>query len=197
MTLSESLLLLIIGALLGKVLDILIQKHRISSYEKALLEELEDIKQRLLWVCRSYESSIQLYVQGGVDHSLPLKLSNPIFKKHYSEVAIRLRASQRKSFSLIDAYIDSINIGINDLHARRNKVTKENVSELLEDWGSSLKAQYINASSAYWHVNYHLKNSQFPLLGEEENDVHLAYLEQIQSSENKVQEIINAARTGA
>lgn len=197
MTLQDSLLLLIVGALLGKWLDILIQKHRISSYEKALLEELEDIKQRLLWMCREYESSIQLFAQGGVDHSLPLRLTNPIFKKHYSEVAIKLRASQRKSFSLIDSYIDSINSGIHRIESKRNIITQENISELLEDWGDSLKAQYINVASAYWHVNYHLNNSQFPLLGDEENDVHQAYLEQIQSSEKKVQEIINAVRAEA
>lgn len=194
MTLYESLLLLLVGALLGKVLDIYIQKKRVSTFEKALLEELEDIKQRLKWICRGYEQSIQIFAQGGFDNAIPLRISNPLFKKHYSEVAIKLRSSQRKSFSLIDSYVDNVNKGISRLEAVHAKVTRSNALELLDDWGDLLKSQYMNAASAYWHVNYHLKNSDLPFLGDEDLDVHQAYVEQVQASEKHIQNLIEVAR---
>ncbi|EMV9367298.1 hypothetical protein AADU81_001060 [Vibrio alginolyticus] len=190
----EKIVYIILGAAIGKIFDCYIQRRKVSSLKKAILEELEDIKYRLLLICRAYERNIQIYALNGIDSGIPLKLSNPIFKKHYSDIAIKLGSSQRKSLSLIDSCVESVNSGINqieELHA----YTVENLSdEAMKRWGNLLKAQYINAATAYWHVNYHLSNKELPFLEIEDSEEHKAYLSQRKSSEAHVEKLINRAR---
>lgn len=190
----EKIGLVILGAALGKIIDVYLQRRKIAHLQTAIVEELEDTKDRLLLVCRAYERAVQIFALGGFSADIPLKLSNPIFKKHYSDIAIKLGASQRKSFSLIDSYIDAINSGIEKLE-EAHPGTSENLSEeILNRWGELLKGQYRNAATAYWHVNYHLTNKEFPHLGEEGSDIHKAYIAQLKSSDEHLQKLIEGAR---
>ncbi|AZT83660.1 hypothetical protein EHN06_08975 [Marinobacter sp. NP-4(2019)] len=190
----EKIVLIVLGAALGKVIDIYLQRRKVSHLQTAIIEELEDIKDRLFLVCRAYERAIQIFALGGFSPDLPLKLSNPMFKKHYSDIAIKLGASQRKSFSLIDSYVDAINDGIAKVEAA-HPGTAENLSEdILDRWGDLLKGQYHNAATAYWHVNYHLSNKELPYLGDEGSEVHKAYLAQLESSEDHLKKLIEGAR---
>ena len=190
----EKITYIIIGAAIGKLFDLYIQRRKVSSFQTAILEELEDIKYRLLLVCRSYERSIQVYALSGIDPRAPLKLSNPLFKKHYSDIAIKLGASQRKSLSLIDSCVESVNSGIDRVEEVQS-YTVENLSdEAMKRWGDLLKAQYINAATAYWHVNYHLSNKELPFLDIEDSEEHKAYLSQLKSSEEHVEKLINGGR---
>lgn len=190
----EKITYIILGAAIGKLFDLYIQRRKISSFQAAILEELEDIKYRLLLICRSYERSIQIYALNGINPGVPLKLSNPLFKKHYSDIAIKLGASQRKSLSLIDSCVESVNSGIDRIEETQS-YTVENLSdEKMKGWGNLLKAQYINAATAYWHVNYHLSNKELPFLDIEDSEEHKAYLSQLNSSKEHVEKLINEAR---
>jgi len=190
----EKITYIVLGAAIGKLFDLYIQRRKVTSFQTAIIEELEDIKYRLLLICRSYERSIQVYALSGIDSGIPLKLSNPLFKKHYSDIAIKLGASQRKSLSLIDSCIESVNSGIDRVEGAYI-YTVENLSdERMEKWGALLKAQYINAATAYWHVNYHLSNKELPFLEIEDSEEHKAYLSQLKSSEDHVEKLINGAR---
>lgn len=190
----EKVGLVILGAALGKAIDVYIQNRRIGNLKIAILEEIEDIKERLLLICRAYERAIQIFALGGFSNDIPLKLSNPIFKKHYSDIAIRLGASQRKSLSLIDSYIEVINSGIDKIE-KAHPGTAENISEeILNKWGELLKAHYRNVASAYWHVSYHLSNKEFPSLDGEGSEVHKAYLAQEESTKQHIIKLIKGAR---
>ena len=137
----EKITFIILGAAIGKLFDLYIQRRKVSSFQAAILEELEDIKYRLLLICRSYERSIQIYALNGIDQGVPLKLSNPLFKKHYSDIAIKLGASQRKSLSLIDSCVESVNSGIDRVEEAQS-YTIENLSDGgMKSWGNLLKAQ--------------------------------------------------------
>lgn len=190
----EKVGLVILGAALGKAIDVYFQRRRIDHLQIAILEELEDIKDRLLLICRSYERAVQIFALGGFSPDIPLKLSNPIFKKHYSDIAIKLGASKRKSFSLIDSYIDAINKGIEKVEEAHPGASENLPEEILNRWGELLKAQYRNAATAYWHVNYHLSNKEFPDLGDDDSEVHKAYLEQERSLEEHLNKLIDGAR---
>lgn len=190
----EKITYIILGVAIGKLFDFYIQRRKVSSLEVAILEELEDIKYRLLLICRSYERSIQIYALNGIDSGVPLKLSNPIFKKHYSDIAIKLGSAQRKSLSLIDSCVESVNLGINRIEELHSNTVVNLSDEAIERWGDLLKAQYINAATAYWHVNYHLSNQELPFLDIEDSEEHKAYLSQRKSSEEHVEKLIKRAR---
>ena len=190
----EKIGLVILGAVLGKVIDVYLQRRKIFHLQAAILEELEDTKDRLSLICRAYERAVQIFALGGFSADIPLKLSNPIFKKYYSDIAIKIGASQRQSLSLINSYVDAINNGIDKVD-KAHPGTSENLSEeMLNRWGELLKGQYRNAATAYWHVNYHLSNKELPHLGEEDSDVHKSYIAQLDSSNEHLKKLIEGAR---
>lgn len=190
----EKLFFVVLGAVLGKLIDVHLQRRNIDRLQQALLEELEDLKERLTLICRSYERAIQIFALGGVSPDLPLKLANPIYLKHYPEVALRFGASQRKSLSLIHSYVDGVNSGIERLESALSSAI-ENISDVsIERWGGLLKAQYKNAATAYWHVAYHLTNRNLPILGEEGSEEHAAYIHNLRSMNDHIEKIIVGAR---
>ncbi len=193
-TMYEKIAYIIFGVVIGKLLDLYIQRRKVSIFKATILEELEEIKYRLLLICRSYERSIQIYALNGIDSDVPLKLSNPIFRKHYSDIAIKLGASQRQSLSLIDSCVESVNSGIDKIEDAQSRTVDNLSDDALKRWGNLLKAQYINAATAYWHVNYHLSNKDLPFLDIEDSEEHRAYLSQLKSSEEHVEKLIEGAR---
>ena len=151
--------------------------------ENALLEELEDIKERSQLIAIAFERCIQIFALGGISNDIPMKLSNPMFKKYYSDISPKLGSSQRKSFELIDAYLDTVNSGIDTLR-ENHLVTPEKLQPAtLNNWGELLKGQYSNVATAFWHVKYHLANKDHPFLDMEDSNVHESYINQLKSSE--------------
>jgi hypothetical protein len=191
----EKILLVVVGAILGKLLDLFLKKRRVNQLEVALMEELEDIKERLMLIRNSYERTLKIYALKGIDPHVPLQLSNPIFNKYYVDVALKLGASQRKSLSLIHSYVDAVNNGIKMVIVEQQSFTVENISkDTLDNWGTLVKSQYQNADLAYWHVNYHLSNKELPFLrgaGSEESDAMLA---QRESTKKHIEQLIDDAR---
>lgn len=193
----EKIFYIVIGAIAGVFLkwclDIYIEKLKWSNYNDAILEELHDVKDRLHLICMSYERNLKMFTLNGLSNEIPLKVSNPLFKKHYTEIAIKLRASQRKSFSLIDAYIDGINSQIQSLSELRNSIPNRPKAKDFKEWGDMLKVGYCNAATTYWHVNYHLVNKDFPFL-EVDSEEHKAYQNQLNSSKEYLENLIETAR---
>lgn len=198
---SEKIILLIAGAALSlagaivaKLFDLYLQHRKVFQLEQALLEELQDIKERLFLICRSYERALQIYALDGVTPEVPLRLANPIFSKHYPDVTLKLGASQRISFALIHSYVDAINDGIDLMADREIRPSGQLTRKRLNAWGNFVKAQYTNAAMAYWHVNYHLSNRELPLLGGEGTPEHTAMLASRKKSVEHIDKLIAATR---
>ena len=110
------------------------------------------------------------------------------------DVPPKLAASQRKSFALINSYVDTVNHGIETL-IQNQPLTSENLQpDTLNTWGELLKGQHSNVATAYWHVNYHLSNKDHPFLDTEDISVHKAYINQLKSSEEHIQKLITDAK---
>ena len=52
----------------------------------------------------------------------------------------------------------------------------------------------MNATTAYWHVNYHLSNKKLPFLDIEGSEEHTEYLAQLKTSEKHVNKLVDDAR---
>lgn len=180
----------IIGVLLGwglsQLTDIIRNRYR----RDALMEELSDIKERLSYAIRSYEKSIRMYALGGVASNVQLKINNVIFKNHYPDIAIHLRASQRRSYAFIHGYIETVNDGIEQKIEMIHSFADSPSEEKLVKWGDFLAAQYGNVRLAYWHVSYHLQNREFPFLGVDDNEVYESMLKEQRSAKERFGEIV-------
>jgi hypothetical protein len=190
----EKIIFLVLGAIVGKLFDVYIQSRKLNQLRQALMEELEDLEQRLKLMIRSYERSLQIFALGGISSVLPIKLSNPIFQKNYVDVALKLGSSQRISYSLINSYIEAVNQGIERLGVELSKITDGISSETLERWGNMLKGNYKTAATTYWHVSYHLKNEYFPALGDEGTEGHKSYIEFLGSIDKHIERIVIGAK---
>ena len=194
---NEKLIISIVSVVFGIVLTLLIEyfrkQRRKTTLKKALLVELDDIKDRLELVCKSYERGIQIFALNGIEPVIPLPVDNFIFEEHYAETALYLRASQRKSYQLIHGYVKSVNDGI-ERGSNLLLSVKENNDSSLKVWGDHISTQYQNAALTYWHVNYHLKNSEFPFLEDEGDDVHSAMIGAMNSARKHVDNLINDSR---
>ncbi|MDX5364248.1 MAG: hypothetical protein LPJ91_08860 [Pseudazoarcus pumilus] len=182
------------GAVLKTALDVFVQGRRVAALKQALLEELLDLKERLRLVIYSYKRSLQIYALNGVSNDLPLKLTNPVYKRYYPEVALKFGASQRQSFSIIDSCVDGVNAGIDRVEAVLAGIVESRSEQDVEKWGDILKAQYKNAALAYWHVDFHLLNQEIPFLGEAGSEAHNSYLLMIKDVESDIEKLVQGAR---
>lgn len=190
---EEKIIFIVIGIALGKIADIAIQKYKTNSLEEALLEELEDIREHLEGILKFYDRTLQGFALGGFNNEVSLKLYNPIFTKHYVDVALKLNASQRKSFSFIQAYVDNVNKGLDRLESTLRN-TDHFTEEVLEEWGETLHVQYETAAQTLWHVNYHIRNKEHPFIGGADSSNFKAKKEYLEGRKTHVEKLIEGAR---
>lgn len=153
----------LVGIAATKVYDHFYQEWGVGKKEAALLEEMEDIRERLKEILSYYEKQLRIFALEGLEMRTLLKVSNKVFNTIYVDVAPKPNASQRRSFILTHEHVDFINTGIDQLN-NYFSTTEDFTEESLEEWGEILKVNHINTAQALWHVDYHLKNKEHPLL---------------------------------
>jgi sRNA-binding regulator protein Hfq len=190
----EKITLIVIGIAIARIFDALLKRRNINKLEEALIEELEDIQNRLFNIRRSYERSIQIYALNGIEMNAQLPIPNKIYEKYFVDVALKLGSSQRMSFSLIHGYVDVVNSGIRRVEEKCISVTREKRESDLLEWGDLIKVQYQNVAIAYWYVSFHLKNKEMPYLGNDGSEAHTAMLKEIKDRREYVDKLIENAR---
>jgi sRNA-binding regulator protein Hfq len=190
----EKIALIVIGIGIARVFDSLLKRRNIKQLERALVEELEDIHDRLSNIRRSYERSIQIYALNGIEMSAQLPIPHKIYDKYFVDIALKLGASQRKSFSLIHGYVEAINSGIRRVEEKCISATVDKCQSNLHEWGNLIKTQHHNTTIACWHLTLHLNNKGMPYLGEPGSEAHTAMLREIKNNNKHIDELIEDAR---
>lgn len=191
----EKITYIVIGVAIKYVFDLWQSRRTIEKLKAALIEELEDIKHRLREINFSYARALQIFALNGIEPTAQIHLSNKIYEKHYVDVALSLGASQRRSFSLVHGYVDSVNRGIDLTEERLKNIRLGENEEDLKEWGDLIKAQYMNTVVAYWHVAYHLANKDMPYLGEEGSEAHAMLMSEIKNKKKHMKKIMEDARS--
>ncbi len=137
--------------------------------------------------------ALQIYSLNGVEPSIPLKLTHPIYTNFYKDICHKLSREQRRSFELIHESINSFNENLDKQKELIDLFTKEPIDKNLELWGNNLKAQYLNLREIAWQIHYHLNNKENPKL-EIFGDTHKEYLQALQGHKNDLELIIEIAK---
>lgn len=152
---------ILFGLIAGQGLRLFQTWWNVRKLKKSLLIELEDVRHRLSQMSDGYVQCLAFYAHKVVSLSFPVKLSHPIYAKHYTDVFLKLNHTQRNSYELIHGLIDSLNKVIDTEFALSEK--KHN-KELFEKWGATIFSQYSNIHLLWWHINYHLSRPDNPNL---------------------------------
>jgi hypothetical protein len=196
-----ALIAVIIGWALGQGTVLAREFYRSWRLKRALLEELEDLREQLERVVMSYRRQLQMYALNGIEPATPITLPNLFFKQYYKDVFYDLNRQQRLSFQLIHGTIDSLNEGNKELsnfiRATLEKLNelKKNQGELegrIEDWGNRVKGLYFTARDAMFYIDCHLRNRKRPTL-DFRGPMHKSYL---RFNEEVKQEIENVVADG-
>ena len=191
----------IVGWLLAQVSGIVKELWNRRRVRKCLLEELEELQLQLDQSLLKYARQLQIHALHGIDHHLSLGLSNHIFQNHYKEAVLSLNQAQRISYQMIHSHVDQVNIGI----VRQGEITRSLQEKALlegnasisaqegEMWGRSVIAGFRNAAVALWHIRHHRAQPQSPDLSLH-SDSHKSYLRYLQNVEDRIQEIMAAAK---
>lgn len=136
--------------------------------KRALLHELEDIKDQMHRVEMMYARKLQIYALEGIEPSASIPIHNIFFKQYYKDVFSRLNRNQRLSYQLIHATLDTLNKQNEDfaklideiyrnLKGSTDKAAFERAVNL---WGDKVIVLYKTAMDVLWHIEYHLRNSR-------------------------------------
>jgi len=100
-------------------------------------------------------------------------LSNHIFKNYYKDALLSLSQQQRISYQLIHSMVDQMNIGLQELREMTLEIQKERFEgsitlatfeKRFEQWGETVKAQYVHCGSLLWQIRYHRQHRHYPSL---------------------------------
>ncbi|ELB2967198.1 TPA: hypothetical protein ACPJZ5_004653 [Vibrio diabolicus] len=195
-----SLVAVFVGWLLAQFTNVANDKLKQRKIKKCLLEELDEIESELNRTLYSYSRTLQIYALKGVELTVPLNLTNHIFKNHYKDAVLGLNKPQRISFQLIHSHIDRINVGIEDLHEIAKSIDKNNqkndslsLSDL-ERWGQKIRAEFHNVAIVVWHIKHHKKNKHSPSLpiGTETHESYVKYVDMV---DKKIESLLKDAES--
>lgn len=168
-----ALIAVVVGWLLARGTDLVVNVYRSWRLKRALLEEIEDLREQLERVVMNYSRLLQVYALNGIEPAIPIELPNLFFKQYYKDVFYRLNRQQRISFQLIHGTVDVLNEGNKEL-AKFIRATMEKLNELnkseggldgrVEDWGSRVEGLYHMARDLMFYIDFHLKNRKSPKL---------------------------------
>ncbi len=169
--------------------------------KRALLKELEDIREQLERVAVAYLRNLQFYALRGIENSVPNGVPNLFFKQYYKEVFYRLNREQRLSYQLIHGTIDRLNADSDD-HLKFSKATAEKLrhSEDQEEFdravdlsGDRVMALYSSARDAIFYIDFHLRNQRCPKW-EFHGPMHKSYLQFVEKVRQEMNDVIEAAK---
>jgi hypothetical protein len=197
-----ALIAVLVGWVLAQGTALFMDFYRSWRLKRALLEELEDLREQLERVVMSYRRQLQMYALNGIEGATPHALLNLFFKQYYKDVFYRLNRQQRLSFQLIHGTIDSLNEGNKELLSFLG-ATQEKLNELqkdqgelegtIEDWGNRVKALYYTARDAMFYIDFHLRNPQNPKL-DFRGPMHKSYLRFNEEVKQEIENVIVDAR---
>lgn len=132
--------------------------------------ELEDIREHMNRAAMLFARQLQIYALKGIEPSSTLPISNYFFKQYYKDAFSRLNRSQRLSYQLIHASLESFNkqnegfLKFTEEVYRKFKWRKDEVElqNLLEIWGDQIVVLYKNVKEILWHIEYHLQHREYP-----------------------------------
>ncbi len=182
-----------VGWLLGRGTDLFQLWWNNRRLKKALIIELEDL---LDWFHKFHlqlARALQIYSVKGVEPSIPLKITHPIYTNFYEDICHKLSREQRRSFELIHEQINAFNENLERQIELINTFSREPNDTNLELWGNYLKAQYLNFREITWQIHYHLRNKKNPKL-EVYGDTHKEYLQALERHQNEMNMIIEKAK---
>ncbi len=197
-----ALIAVVIGWALAQGTVLVRDFYRSWRLKRALLEELEDLREQLERVVISYRRQLQVYALNGIEPAIPNALPNLFFKQYYKDVFYDLNRQQRLSFQLIYGTIDSLNEGNREISnfiratSEKLKELKKNKDEFdstVEDWGNRVKALYYMARDAMFHIDFHLRNRKSPVL-DFLGPMHQSYLRFNEEVKLEIENVIVDAR---
>lgn len=166
-----------------------------------LLTELEDIQDQLQRVVMIHARQLQIFALKGMEPTAALPVHNMFFKQYFKEAFSHLTRSQRISYQLIHASLESLNKKNEDLAKFAEESYKdlkatpddEKTRSTIEVWGDRVIALYKTTMSIRWHIEYHLRNPKAPvfdLLG----PMHESYVKFEHELDQEVKEIMEKAK---
>lgn len=165
---------------------------------RQLLLELEDIQAQLRQTLLHYESLIKIAAIGGIFPTGRVPIDTPIYDAFFTEAYAGLNRAQRVSYKTTHAQVRAVNDGF----VRTNEtlrsldprgVTKEELKKRGEDWMELLKAEYLNTTRAFTHVEFHLKNRAKPELGDPYGEIAQWFGRHDHKAADNISEFINFA----
>jgi hypothetical protein len=94
-----ALIAVVIGWALGQGTALAKELYRSWRLKRALLEELEDLREQLERVAMGYRRQLQMYALNGIEPVTPNVLSNLFFKQYYKDVSMALTGNKDFPFS--------------------------------------------------------------------------------------------------
>lgn len=139
-------------------------------FKNGLLTELEDIQDQLQRVLMIHSRQLQIFALNGIEPTVALPVQNMFFRQYFKDAFSHLNRSQRISYQLIHASLESLN--------KKNENLAEFVEESFKDlgaepddtkslamvqvWGERVIVLYKTAMNIRWHIEYHLRHPKAP-----------------------------------
>ena len=190
-----------VGWALGRGTEVVKDFYQSWKLKKALLEELDDIREQLLRVRLSYTRQLQIYANQGLEGGGTIAVPNLFFKEFYKDVFARLNREQRLSYQMIHGLIDTLNSENSDFVDLTKKLVEElrhegpegKFSIDVQIWGDRLQGLYLMTSECIWHIDRHLESPRHPtmdLMG----PVHEKFAQYEDKIHKEIAQIIQAAK---
>lgn len=166
-----------------------------------LLAELEDIQDQLQRVVLIHTRQLQIHALKGIEPTAALPVQNMFFRQYFKEAFSYLNRSQRISYQLIHASLESLNKKNDDLvtfterlydDLRKNLDEKQRLSAF-DAWGERVVALYKTVMELRWHLAYHLRNPKSPAF-DVMGPMHENYVKFEQELDQNVKEIMEKAK---
>jgi hypothetical protein len=175
--------------------------YQSRKFKRALLKELEDIREQLFRNKLGYARQLQIYANQGLEPAAPGIVHNLFFREYFKQVFSRLNREQRLSYQLIHGMVDSINAGNVEfidlakklLEEHRHGNMKEQFLVDIEIWADRLQGLYLMTAECIWHVNRHLGSPNKPprdLMGPE----HEKFAQHEDQNRKEIEQIITSAK---
>lgn len=166
-----------------------------------LLVELQDIEDQLQRVVMIHSRQLLFVAHKGMEPSAALPVHNMFFKQYYKDAFSHLNREQRLSYQLIHASLESLNKKNEELAKFFEESYKDlklspgdkRTLPMIELWGDWVIALYKSAMALRWHIEYHLRNPNSPVL-DHLGPVHESYVKFEQELDDEVRTIIDKAK---
>ena len=196
-----SLISVAVGWLLAQGTALIKDWWAARKLRSGLLTELEDIQDQLQRVVMIHARQLQIFALKGMEPTAALPVHNMFFRQYFKEAFSHLNRSQRISYQLIHASLESLNKKNDDLAEFAEKSysdlkttpNDEKTRSTVEIWGERVIALYKTAMNVRWHIDYHLRNPKAPtfdLMG----PMHESYVKFEHELDQEVKDIIKKAK---